>query len=186
MQAFISYAGNGIVIPSVVLIRRQKPHKDNLMRIPVNLCCDIPFPTIRSGVLKAFVKYDKRGNVVPSSLIIRRNRPKISNTYTWKEVPYTMCCSIVTPITITTQPASQTVTATEPTTPVTFTVAATGDDITYQWQLNGTNIVGATNSSYTTTDTTIDNNGDVYTVILTNAAGSVTSNDAVLTVTSEA
>ncbi len=81
---------------------------------------------------------------------------------------------------ITTQPASQTVTAGQT---AAFTVAATGTaPLTYQWKKNGTAISGATSTSYTTPATTSSNNGAQFTVIVSNSAGSVTSNAATLTV----
>ena len=83
---------------------------------------------------------------------------------------------------ITTQPASQTVSAGQT---ATFTVTATGTaPLSYQWQKNGTAIGGATAASYTTPATTASDNGDQFTVVVSNAAGSVTSNAAALTVTS--
>src|SRR5438105_873363 len=81
---------------------------------------------------------------------------------------------------ITTQPASQTVTAGQT---ATFTVTATGTaPLSYQWQKNGTTIGGATAASYTTPATTTGNDADQYTVVVSNAAGSVTSRAAALTV----
>src|ERR1700758_5830485 len=54
----------------------------------------------------------------------------------------------VSPPSITTQPANQTVMAGQT---ATFTIVATGTaPLTYQWQKNGANIAGATSSSYTT------------------------------------
>ena len=67
----------------------------------------------------------------------------------------------------------------------TFNVIATGTfPLTYQWQKNGTNITGATNSSYTTPPTTIQDNGATFRVIVTNSAGNNTSNSAKLTIIS--
>src|SRR5213079_1714406 len=81
--------------------------------------------------------------------------------------------------TITRQPASQTVTAGQR---ATFTVTATGTaPLSYQWQKNGTAIGGATAASYTTPATTVADNGNQFTVVVSNAAGSVTSNAAALT-----
>src|SRR5207248_2745717 len=81
---------------------------------------------------------------------------------------------------ITTQPASQTVSAGQT---ATFTVAATGTaPLSYQWQKNGTTIGAATAASYTTPATTAADNGDQFTVVVSNAAGSVTSRAAALTV----
>ena len=54
--------------------------------------------------------------------------------------------------------------------------------LSYQWRKNGLDIAGATNASYTTPATTADDNGALFSVVVTNSAGSVTSNDALLTV----
>jgi hypothetical protein len=86
--------------------------------------------------------------------------------------------------TITTQPANQTVPAGQT---ATFTVTATGTaPLSYQWQKNGTNINGATASSYTTPATTTSDNGSTFAVVVSNSTGSVTSNSATLTVNSGA
>lgn len=81
--------------------------------------------------------------------------------------------------TITTQPASATVTAGGS---VSFSVVATGgESLTYQWTFNGTPIPGATAATYTINNVATSNAGN-YAVTITNAAGSVTSNTATLTV----
>ena len=77
----------------------------------------------------------------------------------------------------TTQPQSQTVSTGAN---VTFTAAASGSP-TFQWQKNGVAISGATNSTLTLTSVTTTNAG-TYTVVATNSAGAVTSNNAVLAV----
>src|ERR1700722_2966655 len=83
---------------------------------------------------------------------------------------------------ITTQPASQTVSVGQT---ATFTVAATGAaPLSYQWSNNGTAISGASSSSYTTPATTSSDNGDVFQVTVSNSSGSVTSGSAVLTIVS--
>lgn len=83
---------------------------------------------------------------------------------------------------ITTQPVSQSVTA--PAT-ATFSVTATGAT-SYQWKRNGVAISGAVAASYTTPATSVTggtaNNGDSYTVDVTNASGTVTSSAASLSV----
>lgn len=64
-----------------------------------------------------------------------------------------------------------------------FGVTATGDaPLSYQWRKNGVNIAGATSSSYTTPATVAADNGSLYSVVVTNGSGSVTSNNAKLTV----
>jgi len=83
---------------------------------------------------------------------------------------------------ITTQPANQTVTAGQT---ASFSVAATGiAPLSYQWNRSGVTISGATSSSYTTAATTNSDNGAQFAVLVTNSAGSVTSNAATLTVNS--
>jgi hypothetical protein len=64
-----------------------------------------------------------------------------------------------------------------------FGVTAEGTaPFTYQWRRNGTAIVGATAASYVTPALTPADTGGVYSVVVTNAASSVTSNNATLTV----
>ena len=85
---------------------------------------------------------------------------------------------------ITTQPAAQTVTEGQT---ATFSVTATGTaPLTYQWKKGGTDISGATSSTYTTPATVSADNAAVFTVVVTNGTGSVTSSSATLTVTAAA
>src|SRR5580658_2327268 len=80
------------------------------------------------------------------------------------------------------QPANQSVTVGQT---ATFSVTATGTGpLAYQWYDNGVAITGATSSTYTTPPTTLGNSGSVFTVTVTNLAGTVTSMGATLTVTS--
>lgn len=71
----------------------------------------------------------------------------------------------------------------------TFTVKATGTDLTYQWQINRNNgkgfvdITGADKASYTTGVADMLCNGYKYQCLISNSAGSVTTNAATLTVT---
>jgi hypothetical protein len=82
--------------------------------------------------------------------------------------------------TISTQPANQTVTAGQT---ATFSVVATGTaPLSYQWQKNGSDIISATAASYTTPVTTTSDNGALFRVVVSNTAGSMTSNSATLTV----
>ncbi len=81
---------------------------------------------------------------------------------------------------ITTQPASQTV-MTGQTATFNVTAAGTGP-LSYQWQKNGTAIIGATSSGYTTPPAAASDNGAQFTVLVTNSVGSMTSGAAALTV----
>lgn len=92
----------------------------------------------------------------------------------------------VTAPSITTQPGNATVKVGET---ATFTLAASGTALTYQWQIdrndgNGwVNIAGANEASYTTSTVNISCSGFKYQCVVSNSAGTVTSNTAVLTVT---
>src|SRR5256886_13345209 len=65
--------------------------------------------------------------------------------------------------------------------------SATGTaPLSYQWRKSGTAISGATAPTYTTPATTSADSGAQFTVVVTNTAGSVTSNAATLTVNASA
>ncbi len=68
-----------------------------------------------------------------------------------------------------------------------FTVVATasGTSLSYQWRFNGNPISGATSATLTLNGVTSANAGS-YTVVVSTSAGSVTSNAAILTVTTGA
>ena len=69
-------------------------------------------------------------------------------------------------------------------TTATFSVSAVGSvPHTYQWSKKGTAIAGATSESYTTPVAVAEDDGATYTVAISNPAGSITSNAAMLTVT---
>ena len=83
------------------------------------------------------------------------------------------------PPVISTQPASQTVTAGAN---ATFSVAASGaTPFTYQWTFGGTAISGATSDTLTLSNVQASNAG-TYAVTVKNTYGTVTSNNATLTV----
>jgi hypothetical protein len=68
----------------------------------------------------------------------------------------------------------------------TFTVAAAGTaPLQYQWRMGGNAIAAATAASYTTAATSTAQNGAMFSVVVTNSAGTVTSNSAVLSVNSQ-
>ena len=73
----------------------------------------------------------------------------------------------------------------------TFTVAATGTDLKYQWQIDRNDgkgfadISGADSASYTTSAVDKNCNGYKYQCVISNSAGSVTTGTATLTVTED-
>ncbi len=86
---------------------------------------------------------------------------------------------VVVAPTILTHPASATLAETGSTT---LSVTATGTEpLTYQWKKGADEISGATASTYTISNATSADSGS-YTVVVTNGAGSATSNAATVTV----
>jgi C1A family cysteine protease len=85
-----------------------------------------------------------------------------------------------TPPTITMQPTNQTV---EVGGVASFSVSASGTPpLSYQWEFDGTNLVGAMNTTLVLTDVQLTQAGN-YAVLVTNLYGSVLSSNAQLTVT---
>jgi len=82
---------------------------------------------------------------------------------------------------ITGQPSNVTVTVGNP---ASFSVTASGQaPLAYQWQRNGTDITGATASTYTIASPQLSDNGARFRCRVTNTLGTATSAEAVLTVT---
>src|SRR5207302_1041005 len=118
-------------------------------------------PTSDSGALFSVVVSNSAGNVTSNSATLTVNPDPV-------------------PPSITSQPASQTIAAGQS---ATFSVTASGTaPLNYQWQKNRVAISGATSTSYTTPPTTSSDNGALFTVVVSNTVGSVTSNAAALTV----
>ena len=116
---------------------------------------------------------------------------KNSTTGCVSATPQAFTITINTPVAITTQPSNS---VSLVNTNASFTVAATGSGLTYQWQEstnNGTtwiNISGATSATYTAVAVTNAMNGNLYQCIISGAAPctSVTSNAVSLTISTTA
>ena len=132
---------------------------------------------------------DDAGNVLSDDTAVEVNK-----TYKWRFTPAdtnyeTLTGSIelyhVDAPAVTAQPKSVSVTVGDT---ATFEVTATGTDVTYQWQIDRNDgkgfvdITGATGATYTIGVTDRDCNGFKYRCVLSNAAGSVTTDTVVLTV----
>ncbi len=94
--------------------------------------------------------------------------------------PYTL--TVLVPPAITQQPLNQTVTAGQQATFTVSIVSTATTPLSYQWVKSGAAITGATAASFTTAATSTSDSGSTYTVTISNAAGSVTSSAAILTV----
>jgi len=90
---------------------------------------------------------------------------------------------MITAPSISTQPQSQSVMVGQT---ATFTAAASGTaPLTFQWQKNMANItMNANSATYTTPAAQAGDDGAMFRVIVSNSAGSATSNAATLSVTS--
>ena len=134
---------------------------------------------------------EMQGNTVFSGRPVIAGTPTVAGTFsvsvTGSDGAYTEDDTIVfiiaagaaTAPAITTQPSGQTVAAGAS---VTFTVVATSSPApTFQWRKDTVAITGATNATLTLTNVQAANAG-VYSVVVTNTAGSVTSGNATLTI----
>lgn len=86
--------------------------------------------------------------------------------------------SIVSSAFITGQPADQTV---DEGASVNFSVTASGENLSYQWQKDGADISGATSNTLTLTSVSLADGGD-YQCNVTNDCGTIPSDEATLTV----
>jgi hypothetical protein len=102
-----------------------------------------------------------------------------TGTVTSNAALLTVTAPIIAPA-ITLQPMAQSISAGQA---ATFSVATTGTaPMTYQWSRNGSPIIGATSSLYTTALTAAADNGSQFSVRVSNSAGNVVSIPAPLTV----
>jgi glucose/arabinose dehydrogenase len=86
-----------------------------------------------------------------------------------------------TPPAISSHPANQSVLVAQP---ASFTVSATGTvPLSFQWQRDMVGIAGANSQTFNIASTELTDNGAKFRCIVTNSAGSATSNEATLTVT---
>lgn len=183
LKAYILYSENTkLAVPMSLMRRRSVPRIPGRIAVEVNssLCCSGELPVIQGSAsdkgLKAYILFGSNGQSLVGP-VIRRNKPSGKG---WRRIQYDLCCNLaITLPVITSQPDDQTVTDGDS---ANFQVIATGENLTYQWLLDGVEIPGATNSVYELEETDISDNGNQYSVVITNEAGSVISETALLTV----
>lgn len=66
-----------------------------------------------------------------------------------------------------------------------FSVAATGGSLNYQWMRDGSDLTGATSATYSLSGLALSDNGALFAVRVYNDSGSITSDEAELSVVSE-
>lgn len=121
-----------------------------------------------STLVRSAVTYAQNGNVY--SLIASNVAGVVTNSAT---------LTVLVPPAISQQPTNLAVVVGSP---ATFSVVASGvPAVKYQWRKNGSPIAGATNSTYSVAGVTGANNGEVYSVIVSNSVSALTSSNAVLT-----
>jgi alpha-tubulin suppressor-like RCC1 family protein len=120
--------------------------------------------------------------------VTQRNNPaavtgmSLANVVSGSTAEHTLAAGVPLAPVITSQPTTQMAIVG---TNVTFTVTASGfAPLAYQWYFNGSAITGATATNYSLAGLTTANAGS-YTVVVSNAGGSVTSSVAVLVVLKE-
>lgn len=178
LSCFVRYSEDNKVVPLSLVKVPVFPSMPGNWKEVRSVCCDPESDKFlnNSTPLKAFLIINGKGEPM-SGPLVRTTRP--SGVITM-QIQYSACCDINQEITIVTQPQNLTVTEG---TPVVFSVVATGAELTYKWQRDGVDISGATTNSYTlSSPTLVDDNGAVFTVVITNGSQTITSNPATLTV----
>ena len=129
---------------------------------------------------------------IPQRLSFVANSASSTITFEDESFTYVVIDSFLDNIRVTSQNAQAPVITTQPARTAvavgqdaTFSVVASGNNMSYQWQFNGASIGGATGSSYTVTSVSAYDAGN-YTVVVSNGSGSTSSSAATLTVLPQA
>ena len=152
------------------------------------------FSVSATGTAPLAYQWKKNGTDIPSATASTYTTPATSNadnnavfsvvvsniasTATSTVASLTVTTGVLAP-SITSQPADLRVSAGQT---ASFSVKATGTSIGYQWKKNGTEIPGATSRTYTTPATSNADNDALFSVVVVNSAGTVSSDDARLAV----
>ena len=200
---FAGWGGDmtGTTSPAAITMDGNKSVTANFVQVPpgistqpvsqtVNVGSNVSFSIAAGGTAPLSYQWYKDGSPVTSA---NANTFSLQNVQADAAGSYTVTVTngagsvtsnpavltVITPPTITTQPASQTVNAGQT---ATFSVAASGTaPFNYQWQKNGSPIAGATTATLNLSNVQGADAGS-YRVVVSNAAGSATSTTAILNV----
>ena len=145
---------------------------------------NLPVSYLVTGLLPNGLKFDTANGIIAGiptesgSYVVTIGAVNSGGTGT-SSLTLTIVPALVYP-TINLQPTSQSINSGSS---ATFSVTVTGSTPTYQWYFNNLPISGATSATYSIANAQTSNAG-LYTVAVTNAAGTVTSQAAQLTVIS--
>lgn len=164
MNVNSSQATNGAVGVALVMPFGQK------IVSGIQECVRLSFVPVASG---------NSSLIFTDSPIVREISDDTANALSTTFVNSNISVVYVVPPSVATQPATQTLVVGSN---ATFSAVPSGTPpFAYQWRKGGTNISGATNSTYTLLTITT-NDAASYSVVITNLAGATTSVDAVLAV----
>jgi hypothetical protein len=186
-QKTIAMAGTGVsVTPSITTQPASRT---------VSAGQTATFSVTSSGATPLSYQWSKNGTVIPDAILTTYTTPATATSDSGSRFTVVVSNSADTvnsdaatltvtaaagPPSISTQPASQIVAASQT---ATFQVTASGAaPLSYQWRKNGTAINGASSSAYTTPVTTSTDSGSQFTVAVSNSTGTVISSTATLTV----
>ena len=83
MRAFIRYDNKSNIVPSSLILMKNKPDVGDWVEVAVYKDTFIP-PVRKTIYYRALIRYDIKHNIVPGTSIITRSVPSIGN---WLEVP---------------------------------------------------------------------------------------------------
>lgn len=189
VYSFIDANGN-VVGNSISANLSQIPHvgtyKLDLFRLPDNVPYEIAVPngnadsnTKRDIRLIAF-KLSEFGINASNYAQVDKFKLMPSGSSDPAFIAYNANSFLISVPTIVENPVSAIICTGTSTSAITFSVTATGPDLTYQWKKNNTNIIGATASTYTIANPAVPADLASYSVVISNVHGSVISSPATI------
>jgi hypothetical protein len=136
-------------------------------------------PTASRNLVLHFNSSELSAGTYTANLILTHNDPVRSNP---AQIPVTLVVTDETMPVIVTQPSDVSVL---PGQNATFSIAASGQNLRYQWYRDSAAITGATAATFTLNNVSVADDSAVFSCTVSNPAGSVISNNALLRVTTD-